>query len=78
MKKIEIVNAGLIQGKGMIDIQQGFAAIRIKIPQGMIQIEEEVLVGHGCNLMIVGRWPLSVNRQVKFKWFLCMGMKEVF
>jgi hypothetical protein len=48
MKKIEIMNAGLIQGKRMIDIQQGFAAIRIKIPKGMIQIEKEVPVFHGA------------------------------
>jgi hypothetical protein len=46
MKKVEVINSGVGERKGFINIQQGFPAVGIKIPKCMIKIEKKVLVGH--------------------------------
>lgn len=44
MKEIEVMNSSLLQFKDFIKIKQGSSGIGFKIPEGMIEVKEEMTI----------------------------------
>jgi hypothetical protein len=50
VKFVEIRDAAIAEPEGVVKLFQGKSAVRLKIPQGMIQVEEKVFILHAAKL----------------------------